>query len=344
MYSSSSGKKQKISRLMRRRNGTKGTKGGTKGGMEWSNLLNWIQRRTKKRNSTRMSCSPMVAGQTATPTTCYTKDILLKIRDAYNRTHPSDKHISEHRVDAVLDALQQRLKTTCVKEDCWLELLPYQQRKYISEHIFAPNQPKEWLNNPSEWLSNFDILGVLRQYEMAFPTFEFLGPSPMDFDKKLSKAGCVWDEICHFQLSKYMKKGTKKIGMSFNLDDHDEAGSHWVSLYIDIPNKLIFYLDSALNSTPPEIEVLVERIREQAEKLGWGKMDYQKNTVQHQFSNTECGMYSLFFFVTLITEKWGGVGASMTIPTCLRRFLSQRIPDKMVAQFRNRYFNLPPDK
>ena len=308
--------------------------------MEWAaNVLNWGRRRTKKRSS-HMSCSPMVAGQTAAPTTCYTKDILLKIRDAYNRTHSSDKHITERRPDALLNALQTRLKSTCAKEDCWLELLPYHQRKYISEQIFAPNQPKEWANNPSEWLSNFDILGVLRQYELAFPEFEFLGPSPMDFDKKLSKAGCVWDEICHFQLSKYVKKGTKKIGLSFNLDDHDEAGSHWVSLYVDIPHKLIFYFDSALNNTPPEIEVLVERIRAQAEKLGWGKMDYQKNKIQHQFSNTECGMYSLFFFVTLVTEKWGGMGTtSIAVPASLRRFLSRRIPDKVVAQFRHHYFN-----
>lgn len=285
-----------------------------------------------------MSCSPMVAGKTATPTTCFTKDILLKIRDAYNRTHSSEQKITERQPDAVLNALQQRLKNTCVKEDCWLKMLPYHQQKYISERIFAPDQPKEWVNNPDEWLSNFDILGVLRQYEMAFPEFEFLGPSPIDFDTKLSKTKCVWDEICHFQLSKYVKKGTKKIGMSFNLDEHDEAGSHWVSLYVDIPNKLVFYLDSALNDTPPEIDVLVERIRGQFETLNWD-MDYQKNTVQHQFSNTECGMYSLFFFVTLITEKWGGTGETMSIPACLKRFKSKRIPDKVVSAFRNRYFN-----
>ena len=128
--------------------------------------------------------------------------------------------------------------------------------------------------------------------------------------------------------------------MVFNLDEHDESGSHWVSLYVDIPHKIIFYFDSALNDTPPEIEVLAQRVLEQAKQLGLS-FAYQKNTVQHQFSNTECGMYSLFFLITLITEKWGGEGKQMSIPSCLQRFKSQRIPDKIVSKFREHYFNSP---
>ena len=31
-----------------------------------------------------------------------------------------------------------------------------------------------------------------------------------------------------------MNNGKHKIGSVFNLDDHDEPGSHWVSLYMEL--------------------------------------------------------------------------------------------------------------
>ena len=302
---------------------------------------------TKNRSQTKkihqkMKCGPMFMGKGIKGETCYTKKILQKIKMAYNRSH--ENKINTNEPHMILDELKLRLKKICPREDCWLKLLPESQQTFLQQRVFRPFHPKEWNNNPDEWLSNFDILKVLKQYEQSDDDFEFLGPSPIDFDKRipngLSKTKCVWSEICNFQLSSYIKKGTKKIGMVFNLDEHDESGSHWVSLYVDIPHKIIFYFDSALNDTPPEIEVLAQRVLEQAKQLGLS-FAYQKNTVQHQFSNTECGMYSLFFLITLITEKWGGEGKQMSIPSCLQRFKSQRIPDKIVSKFREHYFNSP---
>jgi len=333
----------------------------------------FTKNRTQKKTHKKMKCGPMFVGKGVDGETCYTKKILQKIKMAYNRSH--ENKITTNRPDLILDTLKLRLKTVCPREDCWLKLLPESQQNFLQQRVFRPFHPKEWNDNPKEWLSNFDILKVLKQYEQSDDEFEFLGPSPIDFDKKIpdnsSNTKCVWSEICNFQLSKYIKKGTKKIGMVFNLDDHDESGSHWVSLYIDIPHKIIFYFDSALNDTPPEIEVLAQRILDQASRLttsttkpvveGQRPSDqasrlttsttkpvvegqtfvYQKNTVQHQFSNSECGMYSLFFLITLITEKWGGEGKPMSISACLQRFKTQRIPDKVVAKFREHYFNSP---
>jgi len=316
-------------------------------------LWSWIQgkastkgRRTKKAFR-KVNCAPTAmtrAGARATQRTCYDRSILVKIRDAYNRTHPDQSPIQTRQPAALVQALRDRLSDQCDQEDCWLKLLPSAQMQYLEERIFAPKHPREWLKNPREWLSNYDIINVLRQYEAAYPDFTFLGPSPIDFDKRLpGKRGCVENAICTFRLANYVgpdakQTHIKKIGLSFNLDEHDEAGSHWVTLYVDLNHGIVFYFDSALNDTPPEIDALVHRILDQARELGL-KMTYRKNRIQHQFSNSECGMYSLFFLVTLVTGKWDQ--RPMSVMTALRRFETKRVPDAVVSRFRNEYFNDP---
>ena len=46
------------------------------------------------------------------------------------------------------------------------------------------------------WLNSTDIENIMQQYEDAYPNFEFIGPSPIDFDKVLMNNKCVWDELC----------------------------------------------------------------------------------------------------------------------------------------------------
>jgi len=290
-----------------------------------------------------MKCGPGAKTKRAGSNTCYDVRMLMAIRNAYNQ-HQSDpqKRIHASSPKVVLNALRSRMADQCDQEECWLKLLPPQKRQYIAKHIFAPKQPKEWLRNSREWLSNYDICNVLRQYEEAYPEFEFLGPSSIDFDERLpSKSGCVWNELCRFQLANYKSKHTKKIGVVLNLDEHTKGGSHWVALYLDLEHHLVFYLDSALNDVPEEVETFVQRVVDQGDKLGMC-MRFRKNRIQHQFSNTECGMYCLFFLITLITERWGGQGRPVNVLAALNKFESVRIPDAVVMKFRERYYN-PPD-
>ena len=302
-----------------------------------SGILDLFKTKTRTTRK-KLQCSPIVAGKSASKNTCYTNDILLKIRDAYHRTHPNEPRISTKSPKKILEELKKRMKNKCDAEDCWLSLLPVQQRKYLDQMVFAPDQPQEWKDNPDEWLSNYDIINVLKQYAIAYPKFEFIEPSPIDFDTKLSNHKCVSDDLCVFDLSDYVNRGIEKIGICFNLDDHDGPGTHWVSMMIDIPNKIVFYFDSALFDTPPEIKTLVSRILQQSDELGLG-IKYQHNTRQHQFGNTECGMYSLFFIITMLTEKWGGTGAYTPIKQRIHFFKNKPISDKTVSEFRDKYFN-----
>lgn len=296
--------------------------------------------KTKKLNKPeKMICNPAAIKDAAHPTTCYSEKNLLKIRDAYNANH-SDKPIDTNiPAKELIHELKKRLSSKCPKEDCWLNLLPKAQREILDKEVFAPDQPKEWDSNPDEWLSNFDILNVLEQYEKAYPKFEFLGPTPIDFDT-VKNGKCIWEEICHFQISKYQEKGVTEIAFIFNLDKHNQSGSHWTSMYLSLKHNKLFYFDSALNDMPKEVQVLVDRITKQASDLGIN-LHFEKNVRQHQRGNSECGMYSLFFILTLLTGKCGGLDRPIDFHRAIKMFKCKHIPDKMVFAFRDRYYNDP---
>ena len=287
-----------------------------------------------------MRCSPIVDGKTATDNTCYTNDILLKLREAYHKNHPDQPPIATTTPAKIHEELKRRLQSTCpATEDCWLQELPTAQRHYIDKRIFAPDQPTQWSKNPQEWLSNFDIERVLHQYEVSHPHFVFIGPTPIDFDTKIrtgsTKAGagsetCVWNDLCNFDLAECVRRGKTHVGIIFNLDTHDQGGSHWVSMFIHLPSKCVYYFDSAANPTPPEIKKFVRRLQTQATDTKYDE-NYPK---QHQRSNTECGMYSLYFIITMLktarpAEMWS------------RKFKQGRIPDRTMIQLRNVYYNHP---
>ena len=120
---------------------------------------------------------------------------------------------------------------------------------------------------------------------------------------------CVWNELCNFSLKKEIKEGITKIGIIFNLDPHYKSGSHWVSLFINIPKKFIFYFDSAGEKIPKQIMKLSENIIKQVEELMPQPMHFtfdQNYPKEHQFGDTECGMYSLYFIINMVEDKING--------------------------------------
>lgn len=287
-----------------------------------------------KKNKTfkKMNCSPYVRGKTVSNNTCYTDTILLQIKNAYNKDPKNaNNKIQTNNPIVILEELKKRLLHVCNKEDCWLSLLSNKQQQYLDETVFAPDKPKEWYTNPNEWLSNFDILNVLKQYEKSHTNFVFIGPTPIDFDSRI-KNSCVWNDLCNFSLNEYIKRNVTKIGIIFNLDKHNQSGSHWVSMCINIPKRFIFYFDSACNKTPKEIKNFVKRIQRQGMELNCPLNYIENYPNQHQQSNTECGMYSLYFIITMIDDK-------ISLKNKIKLFKHKKIADKDVEKLRNVYFN-----
>lgn len=301
------------------------------------------KRTTSKRNPKllEMNCNPLVDGKSVNSKSCLTPEALLRIKYEYNKTHPNDQILDKDPRE-IYSALQKRL-TQCDKEDCWLEQIKDKKlRETIDRLSFAPDEPEEWKSNPDEWLSNFDIFNVMHQYEQKHKDFKFLGPTSIDFDVKLPQKGgkCVEEDLCNFSLKYWMEKGKTKFGIVFNLDKHDQAGSHWVSLFLDVDNKFIFYFDSAgASEVPKEITVFVERIMEQAKHNGINLTYYNNKGIQHQNGNTECGMYSLFFIITMLTGKLPFMKKKLSVKKRIKMFIKVKIPDKLVFDYRELYFN-----
>ena len=262
--------------------------------------------------------------------TCFSDDDLYKLRSMWNARHP-DLKIDSNNSKEIWHILKNNYASVCNKESCWIKQIAKgtkMERELMDS--FAPESPEEWKKNPTEWLSSVDITQVMRQYEKAYDCFDFMGPSPIDYDTQQLYGECVWEELCHFNLDEQIKKGKTKIGIIFNTDPHYKNGSHWISLFINIKKGHIFFFDSAGNKIPDQVMKFVNTVTEQGRSLTKRinfKFD-QNYPVDHQQNTYSCGVYSLFFIVHMLEDKVTG-----------HYLKTHRFKDSYIESFRNKYFN-----
>jgi len=287
------------------------------------NTINYSHKR--KKTLKKINCAP----GTNKKYTCYTDESLIKLRNYWNIRHPDNK-IETNNIKTIWLKLRDNMNNVCDRESCWLrqKFMFNNLDKELSQYTFAPKTPSSWKINKNEWLSSVDIEKVMKQYEYFYTNFEFVGPSPIDFDTKQLYGECVWEELCKFNLNYYLKNGKNKIGIIFNTDPHYKGGSHWISLFIDIKKQFIFYFDSNGNITPKEIKILTDRIKQQGELLKINFKIGENYPKEHQKTNTECGMYSLYFIISLIKEDHDP-----------EYFKNHTIKDKEVEILRDEYYN-----
>lgn len=262
------------------------------------------------------------------PNTCYTTKALESLRSAWNKRHP-DRFIKETRPMEIWQQLRLRLGSACRSEACWLrqQFAKTQLPSDILAYTFAPALPQKWLTKPSTWLNSDDINAVMKQVEYAHPEFGFFGPSPIDFDKRVAFGQCVWNDICGFDVAKQVSKGVTKFGFIFNTDPHYNSGEHWIALFVDATSGEITYMDSYGHLPPPEVEKLVARIAGQLKALGV-EASIEYITKRHQLGNSECGMYCLFFIISLLEGKY-----------TRDDFQRHRFSDNDIRALRKVYFN-----
>lgn len=263
--------------------------------------------------------------------TCYLDDELKELKRLWNLRHP-DVLIKDDDSYNIWLQLKNNMSSICNEESCWLkqkfsEKSNFDKAKLLN-YAFAPKSPEKWKKNINEWLSSVDIEKVMKQWEQRVPSFIFLGPSPIDFDDTLNN-GCVWPDLCGFNLKKHIQNEKNKIGIIFNLDKHYQDGSHWVSLFINVSKGFICYFDSNGSRCPGRIMELVKRIKKQGKQLNYDFRFIQNNPQQHQKHNTECGMYSLFFTINMLSEHKEP-----------EYFKEHSIPDKDMEKYRPVYFNI----
>jgi len=112
------------------------------------------------------------------------------------------------------------------------------------------------------------------------------------------------------------------------MDPHYKGGSHWMCMMIDIPKQIIYYFDSNGDKCPKEIKTLSERIQHQGNQFKFNFKFEENHPYEHQEGDTECGMYVLYFIITILTGK-----------NNYDFFTSQKITDDDMEKYRKIFFN-----
>lgn len=228
--------------------------------------------------------------------------MLIHLRDAWNKQFPTHAiPTSLRRKDELWAAIRDRIRKQydCATEFCALSELGDSTTKAAGSRFFRPRKPETWTRDPTEWLDSNSIERVMDQYEEALPHFEFIGPVPIDFDARVGGdwGRCIVDELCALDLKAIHRRGTRSIGIVFNLDPHDKPGSHWVCAYIDMDAGAAYYYDSYGYEPCAEIRRFLRRCREQGcRQIIW-------NDRRHQRKGSECGMYCLYVLISLLQGR-----------------------------------------
>ena len=202
----------------------------------------------------------------------------------------------------------------------WAEAAAVRQNPKLRRLLqarFRPQRPRSWAKNPRMWLSTDDIRRVMQQYETSHPHFRFLGVFPRDFSEAKSSDSsaaasdspgkCIAGaSVCHLDPKALTGKGYRCAGAVFNMDRHDQRGSHWVACFVGTDPRRrmygIYYYDSVARPPPPEIAkwILQARDRQVASLVSSKRsarrhFEVRYNKVRRQFMNTECGIFSMHF-------------------------------------------------
>ena len=179
--------------------------------------------------------------------------------------------------------------------------IPEQEKTDLARQFLRPAAPASWKADPDMWLDSNNISDTLNQYEEAYSDFEFMGPFPIDFaapdpyQKRGVGPKCLMTEICELRVTKALQNGTKSVGIVYNLDPHFKSGSHWVANYIDIPGHKCYYFDSYGMAPPMQVARFMKWLTTQDPKM---KLVY--NSRRLQYSNTECGVYCIYFIIRML--------------------------------------------
>lgn len=276
-------------------------------------------------------CAP---GLTFDGISCIKVHILAEMARAYNK-EVGASNSSAILLDQNLETLNprkykkylvneftKRFGDKCKTQKCWTEQSFVENMKKIAKDdlekfVFRPDGPE----GKFEWLNTVNIVEVLEQYEKNDKNFKFLGAVPIDFDR-FERFG-----IKNLNYKKLVDQDIYKIGVIFNLDEHDQPGSHWVALYSNLKEGKVYFFDSY--GTPPErrIRALMRRLAEFSKTaLGVKNIIVDHNKIRHQYKGSECGVYSVNFIIRMLKGQ------------TFEEICNSKVPDDVVNKCRIVYF------
>jgi Ulp1 protease family, C-terminal catalytic domain. len=237
---------------------------------------------------------------------CIELSVFIEMANAYNvDADEKSKIVLYNNMDALnpkkykkylVREFHKRLGDKCTTQKCWTEQsfisnMKKTAQNELEKYTFRPNGP----DGKFEWLNTINILEVMNQYEKAHTSFKFLGVVPIDFDDFKNF------KIRDLDYGDLLNNGKHKLGIVFNLDKHNQPGSHWVSLYIDIKSGGVYFFDSNGKRPVEQIRKLMRRVVNFIQTDGKNnKIVVGYNHIQHQYENSECGVYSINFITRML--------------------------------------------
>lgn len=259
---------------------------------------------------------------------CFTLKSLQKIANQYNKKYDNKINITDNKEDLVKQ-LEKKI-TKCDTQSCWLRqnFIQELENDEINNNTLRPKGPTK----KYEWLSTTNINQVVNQYQKANSKFIFMGAVPYDWDD-LPILG-----LRNLDFADLEKNGKEKIGIVFNLDKHNQPGSHWVALYTDLKAKQVYFFDSFAvppgkrikkfitkvvkyiykrdNNKTLKVNSILNHLKKNKQKYHSSNLkniDLRYNTIQHQFGNSECGVYSINFIIRLAQgESFDNITTNIT--------------------------------
>jgi len=244
-----------------------------------------------------------------------------RLREVYNKEHPHEQSIPTGGTEAVWAQLQARLHAKCKsgRAEC-----------IVTSLLMRPRAPSEWKVNPEEWLSSDDIEKLERAYEKLFVGYKYVGTFPIDFGEKSETGECLISALCSMDIRAMAKQGYGQFGIVFNTDVSSGPGQHWVAAICDVRPELEYprmtYFDSYAQSPEPEIKRLMRRWKQEWDAGGVHSkpMKLTYNKTRHQYKDSECGMYCLYFHYCCLTG----------VP------MEERVPDDVMQGLRGLLFRV----
>jgi hypothetical protein len=246
-------------------------------------------------------CAP---GKVFEAGSCARLVVMNEMAKAYNKMHAESPIRMSKNLELLnpqryklylVHELEKRFTPHCDTQKCWgrRDFINHMEKSARTEFLKYTHRPDS-LQGKFEWLGTFDINDVMDQYYTSEKGFKFFGAVPMDFEE-------IRMEIGNVDYESYIKSGVTKFGVIFNLDNHNQSGSHWTAMYSDFDKNTIYYFDSFGTKPEPRVRALMRQQVKYLESIGKDVnlivVDY--NQVQHQKGNSECGVYSINFLVRM---------------------------------------------
>lgn len=252
-------------------------------------------------------CAPNSKGDSIS---CFSRNALIKMAKSLNERENGKNIPVSGNKKSIWNGIRKRLSKRCNTEVCWIDQ-SFARDSELSVETFRPKMPGVWKSSPRTWLTTDDIDVVMRQYERRYPDFLFVGPVPSDCPNGFS---C---ELSNFDVKKLMRGGKKRVGIVYNLDKHNQSGSHWVAVFMDFGKRNeISYYDSYGQLPPKNINDFLKSVKKQFNS----QLKY--NRKRHQYGGSECGMYSMNYLIERLKGK------------TMKQAACKKIPDKTMEQMR----------